>query len=148
MRVALTSGPDRQTSGGMYAFGDGTLFIAVFGVCALVPTGGALFFLRPHYAFWAMLAGSSFLLAVSGVASAVIFAVERHAPPSYWATWAAFSVVRILISPIFALMFLLCAVVSPKRSFRIAFIAATVMEAAVSAYGGAVWFLPLLFRRP
>jgi hypothetical protein len=47
IRVASTSGPDAQASSGMYAFGDALLFVAVCGVAALVPTGVALFFLRP-----------------------------------------------------------------------------------------------------
>lgn len=42
VRLANTSGPDAQASSGMYAFGDALLFVAVFGVAALVPTGAAL----------------------------------------------------------------------------------------------------------
>jgi hypothetical protein len=42
---ADTSGPDAQASSGMSAFGDALLFVAVFGICALVPTAAALFFL-------------------------------------------------------------------------------------------------------
>ena len=34
-----------QGSGGMSAFGDLILFVGVFGVCALLPTGVGLFFL-------------------------------------------------------------------------------------------------------
>ena len=34
--VAATSGPDRQASAGMFAFGDSLLFLAVFGVAAVV----------------------------------------------------------------------------------------------------------------
>jgi len=34
-----------QASAGMYAFGDVILFIGVFGVLALIPTGLALYFL-------------------------------------------------------------------------------------------------------
>jgi len=36
--VASTSGPDRQTYGGMYAFGDSVLFLGVFGVAAIPAT--------------------------------------------------------------------------------------------------------------
>ena len=35
-------------SSGMYAFGDALLFVAVFGVLSLIPTGAALYFLRPY----------------------------------------------------------------------------------------------------
>ena len=55
IRVAMTTGPVAQASSGMYAFGDVLLFVAVFGVSALVPTGAALFFLRPYRLFWTVL---------------------------------------------------------------------------------------------
>jgi hypothetical protein len=45
LNAALTSGSDADASGGMQAFGDLLLFVTVFGVVALLPTGAALFFL-------------------------------------------------------------------------------------------------------
>jgi hypothetical protein len=48
VRIANTSGPDAQASAGMYALGDSLLFVAVFSAVALVPTGLALWFLRPY----------------------------------------------------------------------------------------------------
>ena len=41
----FTQNAAAQASGGMYAFGDLLLFIGVFGVLALLPTGLALYFL-------------------------------------------------------------------------------------------------------
>jgi hypothetical protein len=41
----FTQGPIAQASSGMYAFGDLLLFIGIFGVLALIPTGLALYFL-------------------------------------------------------------------------------------------------------
>ena len=148
LRVATTSGPDAQASSGMYAFGDALLFVAVFGGCALLPTGAALFFLRPYRYFWTGLSALSLSVAVTGVTAAILFAVGRHAAPSLLATWADFSVLRILVAPLLALTFLVCTILSPHRSPRFAFLAATVMEAAVSAYGGVVWFVPLIFQSP
>jgi hypothetical protein len=147
IRVANTSGPDAQASSGMYAFGDAVLFVAVFGVGALVPTGAALFFLRPYRPFWTVLSAFGLGIAVTGFAAVAAFAIGRHAAPSPMATWAAFSVLRILIAPLFALTFLVCAVFSPYRFPRLALLAGTVMEAAVSAYGGLIWFVPLFFSR-
>src|SRR5438045_8405183 len=46
--VASTSGPDRQTYGAMFGFGDMLLFLAVFGLAAVPATAAALFFLRPR----------------------------------------------------------------------------------------------------
>ena len=45
LHTVLTSESGAQPSGGMSAFGDLVLFVAVFGAVALVPTGAALFFL-------------------------------------------------------------------------------------------------------
>jgi hypothetical protein len=144
---ANTNGPDAQAASGMYAFGDALLFVAIFGVSALVPTGAALFFLRPYRSFWTVLSALGLAVAVTGVAAAVLFTVGRNAAPSPLASWAAFSVLRILVSPLFALAFLVGAILAPPRSPRFPFLAATVMEAVVSTYGGFVWFVPLLFQR-
>jgi hypothetical protein len=148
IRLANTSGPDGQASSGMYAFGDALLFVAVFGVAALVPTGAALVFLRPYRRFWTVLSVFGLGVALTGFAAAALFAIGRHAEPSPLATWAGLSVLRILVAPLFALTFLVCAVLSQYRVPRLAFLAATVVEAAVSAYGGFVWFVPLFFPRP
>jgi hypothetical protein len=45
LKAALTRESDAQASGGMAAFGDLVLFVAVFGAAALAPTGAAFFFL-------------------------------------------------------------------------------------------------------
>jgi hypothetical protein len=79
IRVASTSGSDAQASSGMYAFGDLLLFVAVFGVSALVPTAAALFFLRPYRRFWTALSALGLTVALTGVAAAILFAVGRHA---------------------------------------------------------------------
>ena len=147
IRFANTSGPDAQAASGMYAFGDVVLFVAVFGVAALVPTGAALFFLRPYRPFWTVISAFGLSIAVTGLAAVAAFAIGRHAAPSPLATWAAFSVLRILVAPLLALTFLVCAVFSPYRFPRLALLAGTVMEAAVGAYGGLIWFVPLFFSR-
>jgi hypothetical protein len=45
LHATLTGESGAQASGGMSAFGDLVLFVAVFGAVALVPTGMGLFFL-------------------------------------------------------------------------------------------------------
>jgi hypothetical protein len=42
IHVAASAGPDRETSAGMYAFGDALLFLAVLGVGAVPPTAAAV----------------------------------------------------------------------------------------------------------
>ena len=141
IRMANTSGPDAQAASGMYAFGDSVVFVAVFGVLALLPTGGALYFLRQYRRFWTVLSLLCIAVAVTGLTAAILFAVGRHATPSILATWAGLSVLRILVAPLLALTFLVCALFTPYRSPRFALLAATAMEAAVTAYAGAVWFV-------
>lgn len=148
IRLASTRGPDAQAESGMYAFGDLMLFVAVFGVAALVPSGVALFFLRPYRRFWAIVSALGLGVAVTGLAAVVLFAMGRHVPPpSPLATWAGLSVLRILVAPLLALAALVCTLLAPYRVPRLAFLAAATMEVAVSAYGGLVWFVPLLFPR-
>jgi len=45
----FTQGSIAQASSGMYAFGDLMLFIGVFGVLALIPTGLAVYFLSRKF---------------------------------------------------------------------------------------------------
>jgi hypothetical protein len=145
VRIAATSGPVAQASSGMYAFGDSILFVAVFGVLALVPTGAALFFLRSYPRFWKAIAKLGLAVAVTGVAAAILFSVGRHAGHSRPGILAQVSVLGIIIAPLLALAFLVCALFAPERFSRSAFLTAMLMEAAVSVYGGIIWFAPLLF---
>jgi hypothetical protein len=147
IRLANTSGPDAQASSGMYAAGDALLFVAVFGVAALLPTGAALLFLRPYRHFWTVLSAFSLCVAITGITAVALFAISRHAAPSPLATWAGLAVLRILVAPLLALTFLVCTILSPYFSPRLALLAATGMEAAVTAYGGFIWFVPLFFPR-
>jgi hypothetical protein len=143
LRVAATGGPARQAAGGMYGFGDMVLFAAVFGVSALVPTGAALYFLRPFAAFWKASSISSVAIAATGVAAAVLFVVGRGGTVGPLAACAEFSVLRIFAAPLLALAFLVCAAFAPLRSPRIAFLTASLMEAAAIA----TWVADLLVLR-
>jgi hypothetical protein len=147
IHMATTRG-DPQAAGGMFAFGDSVLFVAVFGGLALVPTGGALYLLRPYRRFWMVLSRLCLAVAVTGLAAVILFAAGRHAmPPSPLVMWAGLSLLRILVAPLLALTFLVCALLTPHRAPRLAFLAATAMEAAVTAYAGAVWFVVVFLHR-
>jgi hypothetical protein len=146
LRVAVTSGPNAQASGGMYAFGDLLLFLGVFGVAGLVPTGAALYFLRPCRPFWDVVSGLGMVVALTGVGAAVIYAFGRPAAaPSPLAPWAALAVLRLLAAPILALVFLVGAALSAFRVPRRRFLAAVALEGLVTGYMAIVWFGPLLF---
>lgn len=143
-RIATTSGPEAQASSGMYAFGDALLFVFVFALSSLAPTAMALYLLRPYRRVWAALSAAGLALAGTGLAAVVLFAVGRHATQSPLSLWADVSVLRILIAPLLAAAFVVCALFAPRRGSRLGFLAAAGIEVIVSAYGGFVWFLPLL----
>jgi len=148
VHVALTGGPDAQASSGMYAFGDAFLWVIVFGICAVVPTVVALYVLRPYRRFWELIGFTAVVVAVTGVMSAVLFRFGRAAEEiEFLGAWAQLSGLRMLVAPLLALVFLLCACISPRGFPRVAFLSATVMEVAISAYMAFVWFLPVLLSR-
>ena len=143
IRVASTSGPEAQASSGMYAFGDLYLFIAVFGIVALAPTGAALYWLRPYRRFWLVLSTLAVGIAMTSAAAAVLYTVGRDAAgPSALASWAGLSVLRILLAPPLAPVFLVGAFFARFRFARIALLMAAGLELAVVAYAGLVWFIP------
>ena len=112
------------------------LFVAVFGVAALVPTGAALFFLRPYRALWRRL--SVVALIVAGTAGAAFVDYLGSAVH----VWSIFSVPRLLVTPVFTLFFLVAAVVAPTRGFRLTLLVATALEAATFLGLVILWFGP------
>ena len=134
INVAWTAGPDRQASSGMAAFGDSLLFLALFGLAAVLPTAAGLFFLRPYHLFWQVLAIAAVVIAATGLASLGVSVAARAAPAGpIIHSWSAFAVLRILVAPMIALAFLVSGVFAPRRPARIALLAATVSEAIVFA---------------
>lgn len=141
IRIAATSGPVAQASSGMYAFGDSMLWLGAFGICALAPTGAALYFLRPHPRFWNVLSVVALVVAATGLVSAVLFGLGRRALEPPLMLWAQASVLRILVAPLIAITFLVCALFSPFRRPQVALLVATAIEAGVTAYGWLTWLL-------
>src|SRR4051812_12494104 len=126
--VASTSGPDRQTYGAMYGFGDMLLFLAVFGLAAVPATRAALLFLRPRRGFWRALSIASLVIAASGVVALLVYVVPTlH-------SLAALAPLRIFAAPLFGAFFFLSGVLAPNRCSRISLLCATGVEAAVFAY--------------
>lgn len=147
--VATTRSAQAQASSGMLAFGDALLFVAVFGVAALAPTGIALFFLRPYRPVWIALATIGVGVAFTGLAAAALFSADRHAAaPAPIATLADVSVLRILLAPIVALVAFVCAAFSPHRWPRLTLLAVGIAEMGVGTFGAMVWIVPMLFARP
>ena len=148
IRIALTSGPEAQASSGMYAFGDAFLWLNVFGICAAVPTGAALYVLRPYRRFWELIGFTALVVAATGVMSALAFSFGRAAEEiEFLGVWAQLSPIRMLVSPLLAFVFLVCALVSPRGYLRIALLSAALMEMVVTGYIGLVWFVPMFLGR-
>jgi hypothetical protein len=138
--VAATSGPDRQASGGMYAFGDSLLFLGVLGVAAVPATAAGLFFLRPYLPFWRVLAFGGVAFAATGLAALGVCVAARAADagPSLH-SWSAFAVLRILVAPVVALAFLVSGALAPRPAARFALCAAMASETLIFVY----WLIQL-----
>jgi hypothetical protein len=137
--AAYINGPN-MWSPGMYAFGDGLLFVAVFAVAAILPTGAALFFLRSSRLFWISLSVMAPATAATGLAAFIIYIAERGAESgSMLHAWSALAVLRILIAPLFGLTFFLSALFAPNRLSRIAPLGAAAIEAMVFVCVGLIW---------
>src|SRR5581483_2559155 len=130
--VSLTSGPDRQASSGMYAFGDSLLFLGVLGVASVPASAVAV------------------TVAVTGIAALVVYLGSQSADPaadSLTATfhaWSGPAVLRILVSPLCALAFGVAAVPAPSRGARILLGLGCLAEAIVFAWIAFVWARMLL----
>jgi hypothetical protein len=141
--IASTNSPDRQTYAAMFEFGDSLLFLAVFGVAAVLPTSAALFFLRPYRPFWRVLSIAAVFMATIGVAAFFDFlAMRGTGPHSVASVWSVLAVLRILISPLFVLAFLVSALFAPSRLPRNALLVATALEASVSVCYALILFHP------
>jgi hypothetical protein len=139
--VATASSPDRQ--GGMSAFGDSLLFLALFGLAAVPATGAGLFFLRTRPALWGTLSVVSLAVASTNLAASLTYvAPTAFDSGSLLHSWSAFATLRILVAPLFALFFLLSGLFAPTRSARISLLAASTIEMAVFAYVAFTLFHP------
>ena len=140
--IAATSGADRQTYGGMYAFGDSLLFLGVAGVAAIPATGAALFFLRSHRGFWRILSIGGLATAATAILASVLFLAMRatagHGPLQ---SWAMLTPLRILVAPLLALFFLLAGLFAPTRSARLCLASAAAMEVVAFVSVAATWWV-------
>jgi hypothetical protein len=148
LRMATYTQPDAYLSSGMYAFSESLLFMAVFGTVGLVPTGFALYYLRPYRRFWVVIAGLGIFSALGAATAGVLFAVGRSAHYSTWlGTLSSLSVLRIFPAPFFGAGFLVAGVFSPYPGPRWVLLATGAVEFAVFVYATIVWFIPLVFNR-
>jgi hypothetical protein len=134
--VVMTASLDRQSSAGMYAFGDSIFFLGIFGFAAIPGTCAALIFLRPVRGFWRVASVVSL-----AVASTALAAGWDYLGPFETGATSGFSPLRVIVAPLCALGFLLSAVFAPTRSSRIALLVAGVIEGGVFVSVASMWFL-------
>jgi hypothetical protein len=139
LHVAATSGPDRQSASGMYAFGDSLLFLAAFSVAAIPATAAALFFLRSRPRFWRALAAVAALIAATALPAPVLYYAIR-------ASWAGLSVLRVLVAPPLALLWFLSALLAPSRRPRLFLLSSAAIEVLVFASVAIRWLFAIAGR--
>ena len=141
--IGLTSGPARDASAGMFAFGDMLAFLAVFALAAVPPTVAVLFLLRSRPGFWMPLAIAALILAATSVAALLIHLGETFpGPGAPQRAWPAYATLRLLLAPLCALAFLLAGILAPVRRARLALMAAAALEIAVLAAVALTWARP------
>ena len=132
----------RDVSDGMAAFASVQFGLLALGFLALVPTGLALWWLRPVKPFWRAMKALCLAGAATGPAALALFLITRQMEPGrnplFFASY--FSLERIFATPVFCAGFLLIALFTPAAFGRKLLFAAAALEAAV----GAIAFLTLL----
>jgi hypothetical protein len=126
--IAATDTPDRVSSGGMWAFGDGMLFLGVLALAAVPATGAALYWLRASATFWTSLSIASLVIAATSLAAFLIYATQARSGPTPMNMLPAYAVLRLLVAPLFAGLFCLAALFAPYRTARLRLFAAGAIE--------------------
>ena len=141
--IEFTAGPQREESGGMYAFGDFLLFVAVFGMVSTIPTIVTLILLRQSRPFWIFMSVAALAVASTSIAEVV----AMLAVPQSTNLFVMLAFPRLFMSPFFAAAFGMAAWAAPDRQFRWCLLAAMAMECAGAAYCFFHWFVPLFLSR-
>jgi hypothetical protein len=139
LRQLATSPADLAGSPGMYAFGDMTLFLAVFTLVAMLPTGFALYYLRPFEKLWLVLSGFALAIAITAPVGAILSAMTMHlmGPREPWSPLAfagEIGFIRTMAAPLPFMVFLTFAIFAPSRRTRWSMLAATGLEGVACLY--------------
>jgi hypothetical protein len=140
--IAATDGPDRQDSGGMYAFGDSIVFLAAFGLAAIPATSATLFFLRSNRSFWRVASVVALAIATTGIAALIDYLLPRNFSVDAYAGASVLSPLRVLLAPLCAIAFFLSGLFAPIRSCRAALLSAAAIEVVVFVSIASIWFHP------
>ncbi len=143
--VMLTSGPDRDASSGMYAFGDLLLFLTLFGGLSFVPTGIALFLMRRSKIFWSICSVVALSIAAVCLISEIVWYVHWITRPTDLKTftfWEALTIPVMFCSPFLFLTFG-GAALAATRIFKWLLGSAAVLE-GLCCVGFIAWFAKLV----
>jgi hypothetical protein len=101
-------------------------------------TGAALYFLRPVRLFWQIASITALAIAATGLAAFFGYLLFRSAQPA--SMLVSLTPIRVLLAPLFGTAFFLGLLFAPSRPGRLAFLAATVIEAAVFISVAIIWW--------
>ena len=138
--VYFTDSPDRYVSGGMSAFGDSLLFLAVLTLASIPPTGMVLYFLRPFPSFWMALAAAAVIYAATAIPALIDHFMLRAAGTTA-TPWSALLSLRLLLAPFSAFAFLLAALFAPGLWFRVPLFGAMAVEVGAFSCLAASWLI-------
>ena len=136
--VLATDTPDRQSSAGMYAFGDSVVFVGAFALAAIPATALALYFLRSVPRLWLWASVAAVAVATTAIGAMLSYLVRAPGLPTN--AWTTFAPIRILLAPVLGLGFFLALVFAPTRSSRRLLLAATAMELGAFLTVALVWW--------
>jgi hypothetical protein len=131
-----------DTSGGMYAAGEGMYSLGAFLVVALVPTLLALWFLRGHEKFWNRVAVASLAFAVAGLLAVLTPLVTRSTGHVALALLGLLGLAQLLGMPLWSVAFALFAFLAPTREARHKLLFAVGIELVIGACALVHWFVP------
>jgi hypothetical protein len=117
------------------------LFVMAFTTMTRIPTGFALYFLRPYEKFWLALSVVALAIATTGPIGALLSALIRPASTQFrWGLAGELGFLRAMGAPLLVISFLTFAAFAPSRRPRWALLVATGLECVASAYfEGHLW---------
>jgi hypothetical protein len=146
-RVLLTQGnPDVQASSGMHAFADFLLFLGVFGVGALLPTGLGLYFLRPFPRLWTAVSITALATACTSPAAVAVLVLTSPQPADHpaWVLASFVALLRMAGGPLLAAAYMIAALFAPTRRSRWLLVGATGIESVIGLLAFVHWFVSRL----
>ena len=131
-----------DTSGGMYAAGEGMQALGAFLLVALVPTLLWLWFLRHNERFWNFVGMAAVAFAGVGLAAVVVVMTLRDSVTSAWgALFSVLGLAQLLGVPFWFAAFALFAVIAPPGRPRRKMVTAIALEGVIGVCALMHWFV-------